>query len=83
MHSPLIDPFVEENGEEKDDHQNPNHYFKPFVICKKASHVCPSLLTQPCTMYAPRTENVGSLMNKLSKKGVDMKDLNNLKKRFK
>ncbi|WNC15324.1 hypothetical protein [Brevibacillus brevis] len=30
-----------------------------------------------------RTENVGSLMNKLSKKGVDMKDLNNLKKRFK
>jgi len=30
-----------------------------------------------------RTENVGSLINKLSKKGFDAKDLNNLKKRFK
>lgn len=30
-----------------------------------------------------KTENVGSLMNKLVKKGVDPKDLNNLKKRFK
>lgn len=30
-----------------------------------------------------KTENVGSLMNKLSKKGIDTKDLNNLKKRFK
>lgn len=30
-----------------------------------------------------RTENVGSLMNKLSKKGFDAKDLNNIKKRFK
>ncbi|GED30463.1 hypothetical protein [Brevibacillus centrosporus] len=30
-----------------------------------------------------KTENVGSLMNKLSKKGFDANDLNNLKKRFK
>ena len=30
-----------------------------------------------------KTESVGSLMNKLSKKGINTKDLNNLKKRFK
>lgn len=30
-----------------------------------------------------RTENVGSLMNKLSKKGFDANDLNNIKKRLK
>lgn len=30
-----------------------------------------------------KTENVGSLMNKLAKKGIDPKDLNNIKKRFK
>ncbi|MFD2369593.1 hypothetical protein ACFSO0_06410 [Brevibacillus sp. GCM10020057] len=30
-----------------------------------------------------RTENVGSLISKLSKKGFDAKELNNLKKRFK
>lgn len=30
-----------------------------------------------------RTENVGSLMNKLSQKGFDAKDLNSIKKRLK
>ena len=29
-----------------------------------------------------KTENVGSLLNKLSKKGVTAKDLENIKKRF-
>ncbi|UED74632.1 hypothetical protein [Brevibacillus sp. DP1.3A] len=29
-----------------------------------------------------KTENVGSLLNKLSKKGVTAKDLDNIKKRF-
>lgn len=30
-----------------------------------------------------KTENVNSLLNKLSKKGLDAKDLNDIKKRFK
>ncbi len=30
-----------------------------------------------------KTENMGSLLNKLTKKGVDPKDINDIKKRFK
>ncbi|RNB55682.1 hypothetical protein EDM57_14395 [Brevibacillus gelatini] len=33
--------------------------------------------------HMSRTENVGSLLNKLSKKGVSAKDIDSLKKRFK
>ncbi|MGN7470954.1 hypothetical protein [Brevibacillus sp. SAFN-007a] len=33
--------------------------------------------------HMSKTENVGSLLNKLSKKGVNAKDIDSLKKRFK
>lgn len=37
----LIYPFIEENGEQKDDDQNPDDEFKPFIV-KKTSHAFPS-----------------------------------------